>query len=120
MKIETLFRMLRDQGFTIDRTAREIYYKTERVGDFGYGEDRENFGSDYVRLCVFQPSLIGEEFRHVHKNNIDCDDPSADIKLLETILDFKNTPRRYEEKCRLEKIVNVKKYFENREIGGAQ
>lgn len=107
MKIEGLFKMLREHGFTIDHTIREIYYKGERVGDFA---------GNVIWLCDFQPSLISMTYQQVHRTIINFNSIEAERRLREQILNFLDTPRRYEEHCRREKIENMKKYFEDREI----
>ena len=105
MTMDEALQMLLDNGLTYDRTINEIYYDGERVGDFaGY----------CLWLCDFQPSLINLSFLQVHKTIITCSSEGSELRLREQIANLLDTPRRYEEFCRKERIENLKKYFKNK------
>ena len=105
MKIEDLFHILHENGFMLDHGADEIYYCGELVGDFA---------GDCVWLCDFQPSLIGMTYQQVHKTIINVNNIEAERRLREQILNFLDTPRRYEEHCRREKLSSIRNYFKDR------
>ena len=107
MTMDEALQILIDNGFTYDRTINEIYYSGERVGDFAWNA---------LWLCDFQPSLINFSYKQVHKTIITCSADDSERRLREQIANLLDTPRRYEEFCRKERVENVKKYFEDRAI----
>lgn len=107
MTMDEALQILIDNGFTYDRTINEIYYHGERVGDFGGG---------VIWMCDFQPSLIDFSYLQVRKIIINCVAEDSERRLREQIANLLDTPRRYEEFCRKERIENMKKYFEDRAI----
>lgn len=107
MTMDEALQILIDNGFTYDRTINEIYYSGERVGDFA---------GNCLWLCDFQPSLINFSYLQAHKTIINCVAENSEQRLREQIANLLDTPRRYEEFCRKERIENMKKYFEDRAI----
>lgn len=107
MTLDEALQILIDNGFSFDRTIDEIYYHDERVGDFA---------GNCLWLCDFQPSLINFSYLQVHKTIVNCVTEGAEQRLREQIANLLDTPRRYEEFCRKERIENIKKYFEDRAI----
>ena len=105
MTLDEALQILESYGFTYDKTINEIYYQGERVGDFA---------GNALWLCDFQPSLINFSYQQVHKTIITCSAEDSERRLREQIANLLDTPRRYEEFCRKEKIDNVKKYFKNK------
>lgn len=105
MTMDEGLQILLDYGFTYDKTINEIYYHSERVGDFG---------GNCLWLCDFQPSLINFSYQQVHRTIINCVAEDSERRLREQIANLLDTPRRYEEFCRKERIANVKKYFKNK------
>lgn len=107
MTMREALQILLDNGFTMDRTINEIYYQGERVGDFA---------GDCIWLCDFQPSLINLSYLQVNKPIINCNAENSERRLREQIANLMDTPRRYEEYCRKERIETVKKYFEDKRV----
>jgi hypothetical protein len=105
MTMDEALQILLDYGFTYDMTINEIYYHGERVGDFA---------GNAIWLCDFQPSLINFSYLQVHKTIITCSAEDSERRLREQIANLLDTPRRYEEFCRKERIENMKKYFKNK------
>lgn len=102
MTMDEALQILIDYGFTYDKTIKAIYYYGECVGDFA---------GNCLWLCDFQPSLINLSYLQVHKTIINCVAVDAELRLREQIA---NLLDRYEERCRKERIDNIKKYFEDR------
>lgn len=107
MTMDEALQILIDNGFTYDKSINEIYYDHERVGDLA---------GNVLWLCDFQPSLINFSYLQVHKTIINCVAVDSERRLREQIANLLDTPRRYEEFCRKERIDNIKKYFEDRAI----
>ena len=105
MTMDEALQILLDNGFTYDKSINEIYYHGERIGDFA---------GNALWLCDFQPSLISFSYLQVHKTIITCSADGSELRLREQIANLLDTPRRYEEFCRKERIDNVKKYFKNK------
>ena len=105
MTMDEGLQILLDYGFTYDKTINEIYYHGERVGDLA---------GNVIWLCDFQPSLINFSYWQVHRTIITCSADDSELRLREQIVNLLDTPRRYEEFCRNEKIDNMKKYFKNK------